>query len=403
MGKDGQVVVDMDSHIREYEDVDRTYGPYIDDAHRAAFEQLSRAVAQRREAGRPTALFMHPEAIIEKSDESRPLGVYDTFGLSERRRNTTKAEERTQRGREPVPREVHWDPSIRLRDMDRAGIDVSLIFPSHSASYCTLRDVTFETALHEAYHRYVSDYCAEADGRLRWALTATMRDVPTTAKNLAAWAGRDQNLAGVMLSPSCPDGRLLDNPDLHPLYQAAQDLDLPVLVHGGVLRPPYTAGATELDNAGYLIRAVYQPWAGMTAVGALIGGGVFDLFPKLRVGVFETGGGWMPWLLEQLDGGYRPDSSMTPYLERKPTEILASGQLFHAVESGEKYLEFCVEELGEDAWLFATDYPHAGSPWPNGVQHIAERPKLSDSAKRKILGANAVRLCPRLASSPARA
>ncbi len=396
MSLNGHIVVDMDSHIREYEDVDRTYGPYIDPKYRASFEQLSQAVAQRREAGRPTALFMHPEAIIVPSDAPRPLGVSDTFGVNQTRRVSTKAEERTDRGREPVPREVHWDPGIRLKDMDRAGVDVSLIFPSHSPSYSALRDVGLEFALHQAYHRYVSDYCAEAEGRLRWALTATIRDVPATVEELTSCAERDLNLVGVLVSPSCPDGSLLDNPLLHPLYERAQDLDLPILVHGGVLRPPYTAGAVELDNSGYLIRAVYQPWAGMTAVGALIGGGVFDLFPKLRAGVFETSAGWMPWLIERLDDGYQPDSRMTPFLQRKPSEILAGGQLFHAVESEEIHLDHCVETLGEDIWLFATDYPHAGSPWPDGVRHIADRPELTERAKVKMLGANALRLCPRL-------
>jgi hypothetical protein len=398
MSFNGHVVIDMDSHIREYADVDRTYRDYIDPAYRESFERLSLAVARRREAGRPTALFMNPEAIIEPADEARPLGVYDTFGLpQEASSRRTKEEGRARRNAEPIPAAVHWDPQIRLRDMDRAGIDSSVMFPSHAASFCALRDVGFESALHQAFHRYVADYCAEAEGRLRWVATANMRDVRTSVEELTYWAERDSNLVGVLLSPSCPDGRLLDNPDLHPLYQRAQDLDLPLMIHGGVLRPPYSAGATELDNAGFIIRAVYQPWAGMTAISALMGGGVFDLFPKLRAGVFETGAGWMPWLMEQLDDGYHGQPQMVPFLQRPPSEILAEGRLFHAVESGERYIEHCVEELGEDVWLFATDYPHTGSPWPDGVQQITERPRLSDRAKHKILGENALRLCPRLA------
>jgi predicted TIM-barrel fold metal-dependent hydrolase len=243
----------------------------------------------------------------------------------------------------------------------------------------------------------MSNYCAEAEGRLRWVAIATMRDVRASVDELTYWAEQDDNVVGMLFSPSCPDGRLLDNPDLHPLYERAQDLDLPILVHGGVLRPPYTAGATELDNSGFLLRAFYQPWAGMTAVGAMIGGGIFDLFPKLRVGVFETSAGWMPWVIEQLDDGFDSKASEVPFLQRKPSEILAGGQLFHAVDPGERYIEHCVQELGEDVWLFATDYPHTGSPWPNGVQHITERPNLAESAKVKILGANAQRLCRRLA------
>ena len=397
MAYNGTTVVDADTHVREYEDVDKVYPDYIDPAYRASFDNLSRAVAQRREAGLPTALFMHPQAIIEPADESRPLGVYDTFtaaGAFGRQR--TKAEARGSKA--PIPREVHWDPQIRLRDMDQAGVDRSIMFPSHAASYCTLRDVGFEAALHQALHRYMSHYCAEAEGRLRYVFTVTTRDIRGSVDELTYWAERDHNMVGVLLPPACSDGSLLDTPDLHPIYQRAQDLDLPILVHGGVLRPPYTAGATELNNSGFLLRAVYQPWAGMTAMGALIGGGVFDLFPRLRVGIFETGGGWVPWLVERLDESCAGRPYLVPNLTRKPSDVVAEGRFFHAVESSEKHLAQCVDELGEDIWLFATDYPHTGSPWPDGVQHIADRTELTASAKAKMLGGNALRLCPRLAN-----
>jgi predicted TIM-barrel fold metal-dependent hydrolase len=333
-------------------------------------------------------------AIIEPSDEGRPLGVYDTFGAERgvrpRAVGTTG----------PAKIDVNWDPSVRLEDMDEARVDKCNIFASHQASYCALKDVGFESALHQAFHRYMRDYCTEGGGRLHWAALATMRDPARTVEEITYWAEADEHMAGVMLSPVCPDGRLLDNPDLHPIYQRAQELDLPILIHGGVLRPPYTAGATELANSGFLIRSVYQPWAGMTALGALIGGGVFDLYPRLRVGIFETGGGWVPWLLEQLDGQFESRPQMVPNLKRKPSEVFRSGQMFHAIEPGESQLEHCVEELGDDAWMFATDYPHPGaSGWPNEADEIIERSEFSESTKAKILGGNALRLCPRLASS----
>jgi predicted TIM-barrel fold metal-dependent hydrolase len=393
----GRIVVDMDSHVREYEDLDRTYREHIDPAYREPFDELSGAVAKHRDAGLSTMLFMNPYAVLEPSDETRPLGVYDHFGNARGRAAVrTKAEGRISAKREPVPREVHWDPSIRLRDMERADIDVSVMFPSHATSFCTLRDVGFESALHNAYHRYMSNYCADSGGKLRWVAIATMRDIGATVENLTYWAEEDMNLVGVLVPPSCPDGRLLDNPALHPLFQRAQDLDLPVLVHGGVLRPPYTAGATELDNSGFLIRAMYQPWSGMMAVGALIGGGVFDLFDQLRVGVFETGAGWMPWLIEALDGSYDGRGHLTPLLGRLPSEVVAEGRLFHAAEGADRQLPHCIEELGDDMWLFSTDYPHTGSPWPFGVSEVTDRSNLSEEAKRKILGANALRLCTRI-------
>ena len=54
------------------------------------------------------------------------------------------------------------------------------------------------------------------------------------------------------------------------------------------------------------------------------------------------------------------------------------------------------EELGEDMWLFASDWPHSDSAWPEAVRQTVERPRLTESARRQILGKNAMRLCPRL-------
>src|SRR5581483_376312 len=312
MSLNGHIVVDMDTHIREYADLDRTFMPHMDPEHREEYQLLSTAVAKRREAGLTTALFMHPQALVEPSDESRPLGVYDTFGVVRDEQRPRHVEEARGGAKERIPTAVHWDPAIRLEGMDRALTDVCVIFPSAATSFCAFRNVRFESAMHRAYHRYAENYCAESDGRLRWAFVANLRDVGSTVAELTEWAERDDNLVGVMFPPSCPDGRLLDNPDLHPIYARAQDLDLPILIHGGVLRPPYTAGATELGHAGFIIRAVYQPWAGMTAVSALIGGGVFDLFPSLRAAVFETGAGWLPWLIEQLDDGFEGHPHLAP-------------------------------------------------------------------------------------------
>jgi predicted TIM-barrel fold metal-dependent hydrolase len=247
MSYQGHTVIDADSHFREYLDVDRTYRDNIDQEYRESFEKLSAAVARRRAAGQSTDLFMGPNALIEPSDEWHPLGVHDTFGAEQPKQARMTRET-------AIPREVNWRPELRLQDMDRAGIDCSVIFPSHAASYCTLRDVGFESALHRAHHRYMSSYCADAKGRLRWVAIATMRDTRATIEEISRWSEQDGNLAGVLVSPLCPGGRLLDNPDLHPLYRCAQDLNLPILVHGGVLRSPTGPGASELDHAGFINR-----------------------------------------------------------------------------------------------------------------------------------------------------
>jgi len=397
MSWNGHTVIDMDAHIRER--ADRFYLDYIDPAYRAPYQRLCEAVARQEKKGDRYALFGSRTAIIEQLETGRALGVRDTFGLTGRSEMEHGRIAFPPGRRDPLPPirpEVNWDIKARIEDMDRASVDIGVLFPTHVSSYCALRDGGFENALYRAYHRWVADFCAQAPTRLKWTVVANMRDVAAGVAEIKYWAERDPNLVGVYVSPQAPGGRLLDNPDLYPLYDVAQSLDLPILAHGGTARPPYGPGTFDLDGAWFLLHSFSNPWAGMAALGALIGGGVFELFPRLRAAIIETGGGWMPLALDRLDTHYLMSPGHVPNLKRMPREVLAEGRYFHGMDSWERSLEFCVEELGEDLWLFATDWPHGDSAWPESVEQAADRARLTESARKKLLGENAMRLCPRL-------
>ena len=131
---------------------------------------------------------------------------------------------------------------------------------------------------------------------------------------------------------------------------------------------PTAPGTFDLDGAWFLLHGFSNPWAGMAAMGALIGGGIFDLFPRMRAAIIETGGGWVPVALDRLDTHYLMSPGHVPNLKRMPREVIAEGRYFHGIDSWERSIEFCVEELGEDMWLFASDWPHGDTAWPEGVR-----------------------------------
>ena len=201
---------------------------------------------------------------------------------------------------------------------------------------------------------------------------------------------------GIYFSPQGPDNMLLDDQRLDPIYAAAQDLELPILAHGGTARPPYGPGTFDLQGAWFLQHGLCNPWAGMAAMGAIIGGGVLERFPRLRVGIVETAAGWLPAILDRFDAHYVMSPGHVPWLRRMPSDVVKEGRYFHGIDTWERTLESVVQCVGEDVLLFATDWPHGDTAWPEAVQQVVEWPGLTDSAKRKILGENALRLCPRL-------
>jgi predicted TIM-barrel fold metal-dependent hydrolase len=401
MAWNGWKVIDMDSHIMERPN--EMYGPYVDPPYREKFGRFKRAIEESILKGGPGAVAASRSAVLAPVVSDNALGDADSFGLVPRefilhpsgsgRRNFGRPE----RGDlPPIRKEVSWDVKARLEDMDASLVDVDVLYPTHVSSYCALRDVGFENALYRAYHRWVSDFCSQEPARLKWTLVANMRDPRAAVDEVRHWADADPNLVGIYFSPQGPNNLLLDDETLYPIYAVAQDLDLPILAHGGTARPPYGPGTFDLQGAWFLQHGLCNPWAGMAAMGALIGGGILERFPTLRAAIVETAAGWLPAILDRFDAHYLMSPGHTPYLRRLPSEVVKEGRYFHGIDAWERSLEWVVQCVGEDVLLFATDWPHGDTTWPQAVQQAVEWPGLTDSAKRKLLGENALRLCPRL-------
>ena len=91
-------------------------------------------------------------------------------------------------------------------------------------------------------------------------------------------------------------------------------------------------------------------------------------FPELRGGVIESGAGWAPEFLRELDLGYKSFSRTDPYLKDMP--LTPSEYVRRAV----KFTPFPGEDVGRmirdggaDLFMFSSDYPHPeGTTDPKG-------------------------------------
>ncbi len=393
-------MIDMDSHIMEQPH--EMFGSYIDPKYQNQFDHFKTALEENIRKGGTGAVASSRSAVLAPVVSDNALGGSDALGMVPREFILNPTAGRRNFGRPDRPdlplirKEVSWDVKARLEGMDISYVDIDVLYPTHVSSYCELRDIGFESALYRAYHRWVSAFCSQAPDRLKWALVANMRDAHAAVEEIRHWAEADSTMVGIYVSPQGPNSMLLDDPRLHPIYAIAQDLDLPVLAHGGTARPPYGPGTFDLQGMWFLQHGLGNPWAGMAALGSLIGGGIFEQFPRLRVAIVETAAGWLPAILDRFDAHYMMSPNHTPLLHHIPTAVVKSGRYFHGIDTWERTLESVVQCVGEDVLLFATDWPHGDTAWPEAVQQVAEWPGLSDRSKRKILGENALRLCPRL-------
>ena len=292
----------------------------------------------------------------------------------------------------PFPSErVNFDPHARVADMDIEGVDVDMVLPSGGMpSFCSVDDVALELAVYQAYHRFLKDYCGPYPDRLTSVILASGRDPAGSVAEIRR-AGKEDWPVGVF--PICAPTMTLDDPDWEPIWAEAQEHDLTVIIHTFTWTPPYPPGVWDTWNNVFLQRAAGHVWNAQRNMAALIGAGVLDRYPQLRVTSLECGHGWLPFWASRLD----ELAAMAPHaiapLKQKPSDYIRGPQYFQSIQlhEGEQSLRQVIEVLGEDTLMFATDYPHSESWFPKSVEVILGWTGLSETARRKLLWENAAR------------
>jgi uncharacterized protein len=299
----------------------------------------------------------------------------------------------------PFPSDrVSFDPHARVKDMDLEGVDVNMVLPSGGVpAFCALEDVALEQAMYRAYHRFVADYCAPYPDRLTSLLLVSARDAAGSVAEIRRWAEADWPVG---IFPICPPELSLDDPDWEPIWAAAQAHDLTVVIHSFTMTVPYPPGTWDTWDNVFIQRAAGHVWNAQRNMAALIGGGVLDRYPQLRLTSLECGHGWLAFWASRLDELAEMARHALPALAKKPSEYIRGPQYFQSIQlhEGELSLRQAIEALGEDTLMFATDYPHSESWFPKSVDAVMAWTSLGETARRKLLWDNAARCYRRIGS-----
>lgn len=279
------------------------------------------------------------------------------------------------------------DPKERLKDMDLEGIDVAILFGGmlSSAAIGLVENPKLALATCRAYNDWLAEYCSTAPDRLKGVAVVPFQDPKEAAKELKR-AVRELGLVAVRV-PTWPLGTNPGDPRFDPIYEAAEELGVPACLH---LLSARTVGADRFDN--FYFKHVFYGADVFMAFSTLVAGGVMDKFPGLRIGVFEAGCGWIPYLMERLHEHWELFPDQLPHLKRDPAEYMASDRCFYTFEPEEKMLPIVARVVGEDRLMYASDYAHFDCMCPDSVKAVADRDDLSSEQKRKLLGANAAKL-----------
>ena len=79
----------------------------------------------------------------------------------------------------------------------------------------------------------------------------------------------------------------------------------------------------------------------------------------------------------------------SPRVQTPPQRIPPRGSnVFVHLEPDEKLLPQTIDILGDDALVYASDWPHWDNDFPNSIDHIWERDDITESQKKAILRDN---------------
>ncbi len=208
--------------------------------------------------------------------------------------------------------DIH-DVPTRLRDMDKEGIDMSVLFPTGGFHVNRLPEKDYAAAFARAYNNWIASVCSESP-RLKGIGLAPFQDVPAAVKEVNR-AITKLGLVGITVGTFGMKEHL-GTPTFWPIYEELQRLNAPLMIHNSRSGP---AGEIRFDT--FLFKhTIGRPFETMLDCAALMYGGIPEKFPKLRIAFLECGIGWVPYWMYRMDEEYEKRASEAPLLKAKPSQ-----------------------------------------------------------------------------------
>jgi uncharacterized protein len=251
---------------------------------------------------------------------------------------------------------------------------------------CSHVNFDYKHACFAAYNRWLQEYCAEAPDRLFGMAQIAMRSVKDGIKELET--AKDMGFRGVMM-PGDPQHEDYDHPDYDPFYETAVALGLPLSFH--IL----TTRATDLEQGRGPKIANYPAIlrANQDIIGMFILGRVFERHPKLKLVCVEGDAGWAPYQMQKMDYTYHTHRHWMKFdaMDKTPSEYFKEN-IYLTFQDDWIAIKFR-EHLNINRLMWANDFPHTDSTWPDSQEILARHTaELTERERDAILHDNVAEL-----------
>jgi aminocarboxymuconate-semialdehyde decarboxylase len=270
-----------------------------------------------------------------------------------------------------------WDPEVRLREMDRDGVDLQIISAT-PVLFAYERPIEHALDCAQLFNDAALELCSRGKGRLKSLCQVALQDVDAACKELSRCMKAGH--LGVQIGNHVGMKNLDDAGVVTFLHHCA-DEGAAVLVH------PWDLLAQERMPKYMMPWTVGMPAETQLSIVALILSGAFDRLPgSLRI-CFAHGGGSFPFLLGRLQNAWQHHPVARGDCEHRPSFYLNRFFVDSAVFD-QRALQLLVETMGTDRIMLGSDYP-----FPLGEERVGALVRQSSlplKAKNQILGENAM-------------
>ena len=230
----------------------------------------------------------------------------------------------------------------RLAHMDRLDVDIQVLYPTLFLRPITMK-AGVELALARSYNRWLADIWRQAPERLRWVMSPPLLSMDRLDEELDF--AQENGAVGIFMRGLECD-RTLNDPCFFPVYEAAQERNLPICIHSATNSP--TMHRFFLDDSGFSKFKL----ATIGAFHTLVYHAIPDRFPGVRWGFIEVSSQWVPYVLNDLSIRF----------DRRGKElgddVLRRNNIWVACQVTDD-LPYVLGYTGEDHVVIGTDYGHA--------------------------------------------
>ncbi len=379
------LVVDADGH---YAEIPSEWAAHLPLTRRKAVPKLA-IEKDGRERFTVGDLWVLPQRGGKNSaNQMGKMGFGD--GLSPRIRGSRKP---IQQGRNLA--QAHPGASngkARLKFMDEEGISVSVLYPTLGlAAIPGIKDAKVGPFLAAALNDWlVERFCSADPKRLLPVATIPLHDPKFAVAELDRCVNK-LGMRAAWVAPSPTMGRTIDDPINDPVWKKASDLGIPMTTHHGSGGGGLMALGRERNKTWLGAHAMGHSFEAMAAIVGLYTSGVFQRYPKLRWGFMEAGTGWLPFWLNQIHEHAERMEFLIPDVKLgKDVRDHFRGRYIVTAEADDPYVNNAMDAAGDNAVVWASDFPHFDCSLPRLADEVRDRTDLSAKRMKMLAVDNAV-------------